>query len=136
MCCVGQIYFCMGPRFSSGSTFIFKTRLIFYILTNSLDNFFASLFITNLDQTLNTSHKFWDQSPSPHYQCCLEVSETVFWHKLPCYYSANNLKHWVGGRDLIYFCKMEHCRISRDFSRNWVGLNNLCEIVSQKIWGS
>ena len=45
----------------------------------------------------NTSHKFWDQSPSPHYQCCLQVSETVSWHKLRCCYSANILQHWVGG---------------------------------------
>ena len=40
----------------------------------------------------NTSHKFWEQSPSPHYQCCLQVSETVSWHKLryryPCQYAA------------------------------------------------
>ena len=24
--------------------------------------------------TYNTLHKFWDQSPFPHYQCCLQVS--------------------------------------------------------------
>ena len=37
----------------------------------------------------NTSHKFWDRSPFPHYQCCLQVSETVSWHRflatLPIY---------------------------------------------------
>ena len=45
----------------------------------------------------NNSHKFWDQSPSPHYQCCLQVSETVPWHKFRCCDSANILQHWVGG---------------------------------------
>ena len=77
----------------------------------------------------NTSHKFWDQSPSPHYQCCLQVSETVSWHKFRCRYSANILQHWVGGRGLIYFCKVDHSRIFLNFSRNWLGLNNLCEIL-------
>ena len=81
----------------------------------------------------NTSHKFWDQSPFPHYQCCLQISETVSWHKLWCCYSANILQHWVGGRDLIYFCKVGHFRISRIFSRKWVGLNDLCEILSQNL---
>ena len=77
----------------------------------------------------NTSHKFWDQSPSPHYQRCLQVSETVCWHKLRCCYSTNMLQHWAGGRDLIYFCEVDHSRISINVSRNWLGLNNLCEIL-------
>ena len=81
----------------------------------------------------NTSHKFWDQSPSPHYQCCLQISETVSWHKLRCCYPANILQHWVGGRSLIYFCKVEHSRISRNFSSNWVDLNNLIGILSQNL---
>ena len=81
----------------------------------------------------NTSHKFWDQSPSPHYQCFLQVSETVSWHKLRCCYSTNILQHWVGGRGLIYFCKVDYSRISRNFSRNWVGLNNLCEILQIRV---
>ena len=46
----------------------------------------------------NTSHKFWDQTPCLHYQCCLQVSETVSWHKLWCCYPANILQHWVGRR--------------------------------------
>ena len=81
----------------------------------------------------NTSHKFWDQSPSPHYQCCLQVSETVSWYKLRCFYSSNMLQHWVGGRGLVYFCKVSHSRISRNFSRNLLGLNNLCEVLSQNL---
>ena len=32
------------------------------------------------------------------------------------------------GRGLIYFCKVDHSRIFIIFSRNWLGLNNLCEI--------
>ena len=77
----------------------------------------------------NTSHKFWDQTPCLHYQCCLQVSKTVSWHKLWCCYPANILQHWVGRRGLIYFCKVNHSRISGIFSRNWLGLNNLCEIL-------
>ena len=77
----------------------------------------------------NTSHKFWDQSPSPHCQCCFQVFETVPWHKLPCCYSSNILQHWVGGRDLIYSCKLDQPRIFINFSMNWLGLINLCEIL-------
>ena len=32
----------------------------------------------------NTSHKFWDQSLSPHYQFCFQVSKTGSCHKLWC----------------------------------------------------
>ena len=46
-----------------------------------------------------------------------------------CRYSASILQHWVGGRGLIYFCKVDHSRIFINFSRNWLGLNNLCEIL-------
>ena len=86
----------------------------------------------------NTSHKFWDQSPSLHYQCCLQVSEAVSWHKARCCNSANMLQHWVGGRGLIYFRKEEHSRTSV-ILRNFPGF----DLVSvsyvrccHKIWGS
>ena len=81
----------------------------------------------------NTSHKFWDRSPSPHYQCCLQVSKTVSWQKLRCCYSDNILQLWVEGRDLVYFCKVDHSRISINFSRNRLLLNNLCEILWQNL---
>ena len=42
-------------------------------------------------RTYNTSHKFLDQSPSTHYQCCLQLSKTVSWHKLWCCSSSNML---------------------------------------------
>ena len=77
----------------------------------------------------NTSHKLWDQPPSPHDQCCLQISEIASWHKLQSCYSPNMLQHWVGGRGLIYFCKEDHSRIFKKFPRNWPGLNNLCEIL-------
>ena len=67
--------------------------------------------------------------PSPHYQCCLQVSETVSWHKLWFFFPVNMLQHWVGGRDLICFCKVDHSRISINISRNGLGLNNLCAIL-------
>ena len=81
----------------------------------------------------NTSHKFWDQSPSPYYQTSLQVFETVSWHKIWCCYSSNMRQHWEGWRDLIYFCKVDHSRILRDYSRNWLGLNNLCEMLWQVV---
>ena len=76
----------------------------------------------------NTSHKFWNQSPYPHYQCFFQLSETVFWHKLRSYFSSNMLQHWVEGRGLIYICKVDHSRISISFPRNWLGLNNLYDV--------
>ena len=78
-------------------------KSFFYFLFNFLDN---------------TSHKFWDQSPLPHYQCCLQLYEAVSWHKVYCCYFANILQDLVEGRDLIYFCKVDHSRIFRNFFRN------------------
>ena len=83
--------------------------------------------------TYNTSQKLWEQSPFPNYQCPLQVSETVCWHKLRCCYSTKMLQHWVGERGLIYFGKVDHSRISRKFCRCWLGFNNLCEILSQNL---
>ena len=40
---------------------------------------FAQINALAYESNYNTSHKFWDQSPSPHYQCCLQVSGTVSW---------------------------------------------------------
>ena len=81
----------------------------------------------------NTLHKFWDSSPSTHYQCCLQISEIVSWKKLWCCYSSNILQDWVGGSGLICFCKVKKSRISRIFSGNWLGLNDLCEIWSRNL---
>ena len=91
--------------------------------------FFQTPFYFSFTFLDNTSHKFWDQSPSPHYQCYLQVSEAVSWHKLQSCYSCNMLQHWVEGRCLIYFCKVDHSRIFINFFRSWLGLNNLCEIL-------
>ena len=81
----------------------------------------------------NTSHKFWDQTPYPHYQCCLQVTVTGSCHELLCCCTSNMLQHWAWGRGLICFCKVGHSRISINFSRDWLGLNNLCEKNS---WGN
>ena len=67
--------------------------------------------------------------PSPNYQCSLQVSEIFSCRKLPCCHSFNILPHWVGGSCLIYLCKVNHFRISMCFSRNWLGLNDLCQIL-------
>ena len=88
--------------------------------------FFIFFFVDNI---YNTSHKFWDQPPSPHYQCCLQVFGTVCCCKLWRCFSSNILQHWVGGRGLVYFCKVDHSRISKKFFRNWLGLDNSCEIL-------
>ena len=64
-------------------------------------------------------------NPLPHYQFCLQVCETASWPKLQCCYSSNMPQHWLWGMDPIYFCKVDHSRISIKFLRNWLGLNNL-----------
>ena len=55
----------------------------------------------------------------------MQVSETVSWQKFRFCYSYNMLQHWLGERGLIYFWKVDHYRISRNFSRNWLGLINV-----------
>ena len=35
--------------------------------------------------------------------------------EIQCCYSANMLQHWVVGKGLIYFCKVDHSRISSIF---------------------
>ena len=94
-----------------------------------MPNFSKPPFIFHLIFLDNTSLKFWIQSLSPHYQCCLQISGTVSSHKLWCCYSVNRMQHWVGARGLIYFCRIDHSRISINFSRNWLRLNNLCKIL-------
>ena len=44
-----------------------------HVFLNPLLLFFSFIFLDN------TSYKFLDQSPSSHYQCCFQVSDTVFW---------------------------------------------------------
>ena len=135
LCIISTLQFFWGSYWIKSYPISHKTILHIPNIKNSkfkLKNnatIFQSLFYFLFSFLYNTSHKFWDQSPSPHYQCCLQVSETVSWHKLRCCYSANILQHWVGGRGLIYFCKVDHSRIFMNFSRNWLGLNNLCEIL-------
>ena len=34
-----------------------------------------------------------------------------------------------GGNGRVYFCKVDYSRISWNFSRNWFGLSDLCEIL-------
>ena len=106
---------------------------LFYvaIVLLSLSQFLLRMF--NKLKAANASHIFWVQFPCPHCQCCFQVSETVSWHKLRCYYSFNMLQNWVRGRSLTYFCKVDHSRISGSFSRNWVGVNNLCEILQENL---
>ena len=74
------------------------------------------------------SHKFWDQSPFPYYQCCLQVSETVSRHKL-CQYAA--ILSRGKGPDL--FLQSGPFQNFHKFSRNWLGLNNLCKILPQNL---
>ena len=84
-------------------------------------NYFLFIFLDNI------SHIFWDQTP--HYQCCLQVSKTVSWHKFRCCYSSSMLQCWVRNRGLTYFWKVDHSRISRNFSMNCLCLYNLREIL-------
>ena len=113
----------------NSSMLLFLKNFYWFDFDSNIENN-DCLFLNTI--SYNTSHKFWDQSPFPHYQSCLQVSETVSWDKSWCCYSTNILQHQVWGRDLIYFFKMDDFRISRNLSRNWAGLNNFCETLSQK----
>ena len=46
-------------------------------------------------------HTCYDQCSFFYYQCCLQISESAFRHRLRRCYSANILQYWVGGRGLI-----------------------------------
>ena len=139
LCIISTLQFFWGSKWTRSNHITHKTIWHIPNIKNSqfklkkMPAFFQTPFYFSFIFLDNTSHKFWDQSPSPHYQCCLQVSETVSWHKLRCRYSAIILQHWVGGRGLIYFCKEDHSRISINFSRNWLVVNNLCEILSQNL---
>ena len=77
-----------------------------------------------------------ETNPHPlHYQCCLQVFETVSWKKLRCCHSSNMLQHWVGEMGLIYFCKVDHSRISINCSGiDFVSITYVR--YCHKIWGS
>ena len=107
--------------------------MVFYFQRKMTKDFFWRSTI-NINKTLtvsfsmscscNASHKFWYQSPSPHYQCCLQVSEAGCWRKLFQYVATLSR-----GRELTSFCKVDNSRISINSSRNWFSLNNLCEMM-------
>ena len=80
--------------------------------------FFQTPYYFSLIFVDNNSHKFRDQPPSPHYQCCLQVFGTVWCCKLWYCFSFNILQNWLKGRGMLYFCKVDHSRISIAFFRN------------------
>ena len=129
-----------GSKWSSSDSISHKTILHIPNIKNSEFKLkkkiqaFPSPFYFSFIFLDKTSEKFWGQSPSPHDQCSLQVSETVSRHKLCCRYSAKMLQHWVGATGLIYFCKVDHCRIFLNSTRIWLDLNNLCETLPQNLW--
>ena len=112
---------------------------------NWADSYHAihQLLFTNplYDLTYNSkSHKFWNQSPSPYYQYCLYVLLFFMFLSSICdsflaQASVSLLCQHpppLSRRDgLIYFCKVDHSRISGNFFRNWLVLNDLWDIVTQ-----
>ena len=58
------------------------------------------------------------------------LSETVSRHKRWCYCIFNLLQHWVEERGLIYFCKVDHSRITRNFPGT-----DFVSIMYVKYWG-
>ena len=78
--------------------------------------FFQAIYYFSFIFLDNTSYKFWNRLPSPHYQCCLQVFGTVCCCKFWLCFSSNILQHWTGRRSLVYFCKVDHSRISMIFS--------------------
>ena len=95
--------------------------MVFYFQRKMTKDFFWRSTI-NINKTLtvsfsmscscNASHKFWYQSPSPHYQCCLQVSEAGCWRKLFQYVATLSR-----GRELTSFCKVDNSRIANIFFR-------------------
>ena len=96
----------------------------------------------NLDccqESLNKSLQHWDRGKEVIFEkCCLQASETVSWCKLDTLlfqYGVTLSRGW----GLIYICKVDHSKISRNFSRNWLGFNSLREIfwiMRWKVWES
>ena len=124
LCIISTLQFFWGSKWIRSNPISHKT--IWYIpnINNSqfklktMLAFFQTPFYFSFIFLDNTSHKFWDQTPSSRYQCCLQVSETVSWHKLQSCHSSNMLQHWVGGRGLTYFCKVDYSRFFMNFSRS------------------
>ena len=79
----------------------------------------------------NTSHKFWDQSPSHPFSIFFLLdsflSQTLV--LLLCQYTAT-LSSRSG---MIFFVKVNHSRISRNISRNWL-VSIIYERYCHKIW--
>ena len=71
------------------------------IINETLSVFTIFLFISRP----TIPHINSETNPPPPDHCCLQVSETVSWHKLRCCYSTNMLQHWVGGRGMIISAK-------------------------------
>ena len=91
--------------------------------------FFQTLFCFSFNFLDSASHKFWEQSPHPNDQCWLQVSKKVSWRKLRCCYSSNMVQHWVEERGLTYSEEWTIPEFPEIFSRNWLDLKNLCEIL-------
>ena len=104
---ISTLQFFWGSKWSRSNLSSHKTIWHIWNIRNSefkikqMPGFFQTAFYFLLIFLDNTSHKFCDQSPFPHSRCCLQVSETVSWHKIQCCYSANILQHWVGSRALV-----------------------------------
>ena len=80
-----------------------------------------------------TSHKFWDPTTFPP----LSILFASIWDSFFTQASLLLLFQYAvilsRKRSLIYFCKVDHSRFSIIFSTNWLGFNNLFEILSQNL---
>ena len=109
---ISTLQFFRGSKWSRSNPVSHKTTWHIPNISNSEfkfknAKFFQTLFCFSFIFLGNTSHKLWERSLSPppppaHYQCCLQVSETVFWHKLPCCYSSIMLQHGEGEGPFLF----------------------------------
>ena len=84
--------------------------------------------------TYNTSHNCWDQYLFPIINVVYKYLRQFLGTNWCCYSSNISYmpQNWLGPPPDL-FPKKNHSRISRIFSRNWFGFNNLCKTLSQNL---
>ena len=71
----------------------------------------------------NSSHKFWEQFSSPHYQCCLQISEIISWLLLLFQYATT-----LSRGNEVWFLILQNWSF-QSFHKFFQELDNLSEIL-------
>ena len=118
----------------------FLEESLFYTVPNECQYFqiganYREIFYPELKFQHNTWYKFWDQSPLPP----LSMLFSSIWDSFLAQASLLLLFQYVAtlsrgkGPDLFLQSEFPYSRISLNFSRNWLGLDNFCEISLQNL---